>query len=139
MLYHGLSEGQPDAVEPDAVQPDAVEPDAVEPDAGPMHLLVVKSGTVGQGQVLPHDFVVESSYVPTGQAPDAVHTLTPVIGHFGGALFGLLGGQEAAATHFCVSGSHTGVAPEHAVTHSPEPIDILPGGQVPIVKQVVPV
>ena len=100
MLYHGVPEGH------DAVRE-------------LMHFLLTISACVPEGQVATHDFVVASSYEFTGQAPDTVQTLTPVIVPLvgGGALIGLLGGQEAAATHFCVSGSHTGVAPEHAVTH----------------------
>jgi hypothetical protein len=84
-----------------------------------MHFLEMASGRVPEGHVATHDFVVASSYEFTGQAPDAVHTFTPVIVPLvgGGALMGLLGGQEAAATHFWVSGSHTGVEPEHAGTH----------------------
>ena len=84
-----------------------------------MHFLVVTSATVPDGHVATHALVVESSYEFTGQAPDTVQTLTPVIVPLvgGGALIGLVGGQAEAATHFCVSGSQTGVVPEHAVTH----------------------
>jgi hypothetical protein len=62
-----------------------------------------------------------------------------------GLTYGLLEGHELAATQVCVSGFHTGVAPEHAGTQSlalevlPVPVYILPGAQDPISTQFVPV
>ncbi len=67
-----------------------------------MHFLVVTSATVPEGQVVTQAFVVASSYEFTGQAPETVQTLTPVIVPLvgGGALIGLDGGHAEAATHF---------------------------------------
>ena len=107
--------------------------------------MVKKSIVVPEGQAPTHVLVVSSAnaVVPfIFPSQPVLQKLTFVIPEpdslsVGGLAYGLPGGQEVAATHVCVSGFHTGVAPEHAVTQSladaglPVPVYILPGGHEP--------